>query len=389
MSKASTATKNAKAVAKEKAKMEAAVTTAPKEKKVKAFTPSVKVLRTVDIPVDRLEIDEQFTGRSAPVAEDKVEELADTLRVRQVQPIQVREIPGTDRYKVIFGVTRTRAAQKIKEGYVKEAGKDGKADVMWPAIADFTLRAEVVEVSDSDAIFNNLVENAARNATTAIDDAKNHQMLRELRTEEYPEGMTDAAIKRLYGYGHQATVTTLKKLLTLPEEIQSDIHTGRMTRQAGFFLADWCKRRQFGEETDNGFRCDPEVIKNCLTPGDKDIEADTDNGLSTNYVVQAIKAYEKAKREEGKPTPEAGTEGGTSDETGEETGGETGTESGTETGEARYALTLKDFKTTLEEFAGLEAVSAKTAEFCTITLSFLKNEIEKDAFYDWISTNIS
>lgn len=349
-----------------------AVAVAEAPKKVKAYEPTVKVLRTIEVSPENLHT-RSWIGRSRPVADDEVIGLADSLRSRQDQPIQVRELKGMpDNYEVIFGNTRTAAGRKIVEGFTTASGK-----VLDP-LPTFTLRAEVVDIDDEEATMRNITENAQRVQTTDIDDAMNHEMLRT----EY--GMSDAAITRLYGYGHQASVTQLKKLLLLPENVQEKIHTGNMTKQAGFTLVDWCKKK---EHVDAEGRCLPDMCEAILSKvsGGEDI-----GNVGSSEVINCIKEYEKSLKQP--VAPEGGTtpaEGGTTPVAPE--GGTTPAEGGTAPtapATTTFALTLKEYKDTLTEFAGLPDQPQKMGEFCAVTLSYLKGEMEKDAYYEWLNTNM-
>lgn len=368
MSKATAATKKEKAEAK-------AAKNAPVNNKVKPFEPSVKVLATIDVSPSKLVLTDKFRGRSQPVAQEEVYALAEQLIRRQDQPVQVRPISGTDTYEVIFGNTRTRAGQAIVEGFsIATGSEDKQKEKVFEPIPNFTLRAEVVDVDDEEAVMRNITENVHRVNTSSIDDALNQEMLRT----DY--GMSDAAITRLYGYAHQASVTQLKKLLTLPPDVQQRIHTNNMTKQAGMLLADYCKRK---EHMVDGM-CDPQICETLLSrvSGGEDI-----GNVGSSEIAECIKAYEKEQKQPVAPTSNPD---GTPAETPVNPDGTPTAPVATapETPATTFALTLKEFKDTLTEFAGLPDVSAKMGEFCAVTLSFIKGETPKDAFYDWVSINL-
>lgn len=363
----------AKPVATAKGKSSATATPAPK--KAPAFDP-LKVVATLNVAPDKLKLREQkFRGRSKDISDDELNALADSLKERQLQPIQARAIKGTDEYEVIFGNTRTLAAQKkIIPGFKTNSGKE------IPAQPDFTLRVEVVDIDDEEAFIRTVTENVQRFQTSAIDDAINHEMLRT------DNGMSDAAITRLYGYGHQASVTSLKKLLLLPTEIQDKIHNGDMTKQAGFVLVDWCRKK---EKMDAEGKCDKELCDKIIAaaPGGEDI-----GNVGQTAIGNAIKEYEKAEKaaangqttgnDTGTPaTGDAPTTPVTGDATTPATG-DTGTPA------TVFPLTLKEFKTHLEEFAGLDGCPTNVAEHCATTISFLKGEIEKDAYFQWLVSSL-
>lgn len=349
----------------------------PVAKASKAFTP-LKVVSTQPISPKNLKLREQkLRGRSKDVSAEERYALADSLlKNGQQQPIQVRPIKGTPDYEVLFGNTRTLAGMDIVNGFKHTVNSK---EVDFPPVPDFTLRAEVVECDDEDAFLRTTIENAQRFQTSSIDDAINHETLRN------DFGMSDAAITRLYGYGHQASVTQLKKLLALPTDLQERIHRGDMTKQAGFMLVDWCRKKGFINADTS--KLDQTVCDEVM----KEVKGGEDIGnVGSTEIANCIKAYEKAKATTPVANPGETNPAGTP-ETGGETGGttgETGGETGTATPATNFALTLKEFKDTLGEFAGVENVPAKVAEFATVTLSYLKGETDKAAYYEWIVAHL-
>lgn len=367
------ANKGSVAVAAPKGNKASAPVAAKADKASKAFTP-MKVLETVQVNPSELVMREQkLRGRSKDISQEELYSLADSLvKQGQQQPIQVRK-NKEGKLETLFGNTRTLAGRMIQQGF--KFTVNGK-EVEHPPVPDFTLRAEVVECDDDDAFLRTAIENAQRFQTSSIDDAINHETLRN----DY--GMSDAAITRLYGYGHQASVTQLKKLLALPQDLQDRIHRGDMTKQAGFMLVDWCRKKGF---------INPDTSKLDQTVCDevmKEVKGGEDIGnVGSTEIANCIKAYEKSQS-----APVATPEGGTTGETGGDTGTTTGETGGT-TGETgtpatSFPVTLKEFKDTLGEFAGVENVPAKVAEYATVTLSYLKGETDKAAYYEWILAHL-
>ena len=109
-----------------------------------------------EIPIDRIE-----PGRFQPrktFAEDKLEELAESIRVQGVvQPIVVRET-GEAQYEIIAGERRWRAAQRAELTKI-------------PAI--------VRQVDDEAAIAMSLIENIQREDLNPIEEAQALQRLLE------------------------------------------------------------------------------------------------------------------------------------------------------------------------------------------------------------------
>lgn len=183
-----------------------------------------KTLTTVYLSPAKCRLTDEFRGRSAPVGDDDVIALADSLRTQgQQQAIKARPVNGSDEVETIFGNTRVRAGNLIVNGY-----KDGKGKDVDPN-PDFKLRVEVGEFTDEEAFASNVVENAHRKACSAIDNMYNQEKLRS----DY--AMTDAAIARLYGQD-QAWVNRLKGLQQLPQGYLDAIHTGKLTISAAFLL---------------------------------------------------------------------------------------------------------------------------------------------------------
>lgn len=265
-----------------------------------AETANLKVLRSESVSPGKLHFrDSALLGRSRPVADEEVIALADSMNPAaggsgQQQPIQVRPMQTEGEYEVIFGNTRKRAADLIVAGY---KSNDGKERVAQP---NFTLRCEVVEVDDKTAFERVVVENAHRNQTSPIDNAINQQILRE----QYQ--LSDVAIAKLYGYAHSASVHRLKKLLTLPNDLQDRVHDGRLTLNAAVELCEFMAK--------NGPDAFSEVWASIVKPGtnEDDLGKLGSDRIGSQEVQEAIAAWKKAKKEAqktaGTPAGEGGSE---------------------------------------------------------------------------------
>lgn len=177
--------------------------------------------------VDPFEMDvqENLRGRHKPPTEEQVIERAlSMMKHGQLQPVEGRKL-ANKRIQIIMGFTRTNAARLIRKGFTDAEG-------VHHCDPKFMLKLVVVTANDREAFTYNIVENAHRNYTSDVDDAHNHRIL----SERY--GMTDAEITALYQYKDKGRVGRLRKLLLLPEEVQDQVHDGRMTVTAALDLLE-------------------------------------------------------------------------------------------------------------------------------------------------------
>ncbi len=113
-----------------------------------------------------------------------------------------------------LGFTRYDAVDLLRAGF-EEAGKfyhdpDAK---LWVKVID----------SDSDSAFiRGIIENLERDDTTDLQEALAQS---ELRTTQ---GMTDTQIAKLYGATNTNRVAALQKLISLPDNVQQLVHTGKL-----------------------------------------------------------------------------------------------------------------------------------------------------------------
>lgn len=164
-------------------------------------------------------IKEELRGRHKPPTEDQIIERAiSMLDFGQIQPVEARRTED-NRLMLTLGFTRCAAARLIRDGFMDSEGNERKD-------AEFRLKVMVTDCNDEAAFKRNVVENAHRNDTSAIDDALNHQILRD----RY--GMNDTQIARLYGESNSNRVCRYRKLLLLDSDTQDRIHQGKLTVQA-------------------------------------------------------------------------------------------------------------------------------------------------------------
>lgn len=159
-------------------------------------------------------VKEDLRGRHKPVTQENIVDMAlSLLEHGQRQPVECRRVEG-NRIQLNLGFTRTNAARLIREGFEYDSAHHQDAE--------FKLKVQVVDCNDQEAFVHNVVENAHRNDTSDVDDAHNHNRLRD----RY--GYSDADIARLYGYKGQVKVGRLRQLLQLEEFILDLVHEGRL-----------------------------------------------------------------------------------------------------------------------------------------------------------------
>ncbi len=136
---------------------------------------------------------------------EKLENLADSIRSHGViQPITVRRLEG-DRYQIIAGERRWRAARMA-----------GLAEVP----------ARIVDADDREAMVLALVENLQREDLNPVEQARG---LRRL-LEEY--GCTQESAAELVGCSRPALSNALR-LLSLPEPVLAMLEDGRLSAGHG------------------------------------------------------------------------------------------------------------------------------------------------------------
>lgn len=143
---------------------------------------------------------------------DALARLADSLKQRgQLQPIRVRWDDATDRYIVIVGERRFRAA--------KLAG-----------LPTITCVVTMDEVSPQDLLEDQLVENALREDLKPIEQARAYRTLLTAR------GLTRRQLADRLQIGH-ASITRALALLELPAPIQDDVEAGKIAPNTAYELS--------------------------------------------------------------------------------------------------------------------------------------------------------
>ena len=170
-------------------------------------------------------VKEELRGRHTPPTEDAIIDMAVSMMDNgQQQPVQCRRLPDK-RLQLSLGFTRTAAARLIRHGFTDPDGVERKDE-------EFMLQVKITDANDQQAFVNNVIENAHRNQTSPIDDAHNQHKLRETY------GYTDAQITKLYRYRDENKVGRLRRLLSLPKEVQQMVHGDTMPVKAALELLD-------------------------------------------------------------------------------------------------------------------------------------------------------
>ncbi|MGM7684025.1 nucleoid occlusion protein [Cytobacillus sp. Hm23] len=156
----------------------------------------IKQLHVTDI------IPNRYQPRSV-FAEEKISELASTIRTHGIiQPIVVR-ILDDQKYELIAGERRWRAVQQL--------GWD-------------TIPAIIKNFNDTETASVALIENLQREELSAIEEATAYSKLLELHN------LTQEALAQRLGKG-QSTVANKLRLLKLPNEIQQALMEKKITER--------------------------------------------------------------------------------------------------------------------------------------------------------------
>jgi ParB family chromosome partitioning protein len=143
--------------------------------------------------------------------DESLNQLAASLKSRgQLVPILVRWTPEADRYTIVDGERRFRAAERA--GLINLAAVD------------------VTDKSAGDVLEIQLVTNALREDVPAVEQARSWQRLMEVK------GLSQRELAELLGYDH-TTITRSLGLLNLPKPIQAAVDAGEIRPQTGYELS--------------------------------------------------------------------------------------------------------------------------------------------------------
>jgi ParB family chromosome partitioning protein len=173
------------------------------------FQGRAKLTGACVIEVDRIVADPDQPRKT--FSDESIDQLAASLKSRgQLVPILVRWTPEVDRYTIVDGERRFRAAER--------AGLANLAAV------------DVTDKSAGDVLEIQLVTNALREDVPAVEQARSWQRLMEAK------GLSQRELAELLGYDH-TTITRALGLLNLPEPIQAAVDAGQIRPQTGYELS--------------------------------------------------------------------------------------------------------------------------------------------------------
>lgn len=176
-----------------------------------------KQLETVSLLPGQYELPVDVAGsetRYKPI--EDITGLAFDIRANgQLQPVVVyKDTEG--KIKFVGGRTRAAAVEMIRDGFEY----NGKP---YAPIADFPLRAEVIEPRDSkDAYIKGISDNAKRNSYSPVDYAI---IIRNLRENTFTKSNATAKICEMFGRD-KSWVSRISSLLTLPKVALDLVHLG-------------------------------------------------------------------------------------------------------------------------------------------------------------------
>jgi len=173
---------------------------------------SLAVSAMQDIPL--LHIQESKTNPRRLFDETKLTELADNIRQHGVlQPVLVRPLPDGDAgfYELVAGARRYRAS--------KLAGRE-------------TIPATVRELTDTECLELQLIENLQRADVHELDEARGYAALMQLQPDTYTVETLAAKIGRSEKY-----VYARLRLIHLVDEVQQAFYMGKLTVAHAFEIA--------------------------------------------------------------------------------------------------------------------------------------------------------
>lgn len=161
--------------------------------------------------------EEDLRGRKFPPSKSDIKDLAESI-MRHGQQEAVKCRLGEDGKPIlVFGRTRYEAITLINT----------ELDPKNPR----KLIAVIVNQDERGAFLSANEENRRRKATSAVDEAFNHQVMRE------KFGMKDVEIAKDCGVS-AAMVSKLRKIISLPKEVLKQIHDGNITFSDAVTMAD-------------------------------------------------------------------------------------------------------------------------------------------------------
>ncbi|WP_188392285.1 nucleoid occlusion protein [Compostibacillus humi] len=155
----------------------------------------------IQIPVQKI-VPNRYQPRTI-FHEEKIKELAQTIRTHgMIQPIVVRKL-DEDKYEIIAGERRWRAVQLLQ----------------WE-----TVPAIIRDFTDTETASVALIENLQREELTPIEEAYAYAKLLEMHS------LTQEALAQRLGK-NQSTIANKLRLLKLPKEIQDALMERKITER--------------------------------------------------------------------------------------------------------------------------------------------------------------
>ena len=155
--------------------------------------------------VQQIEVGRLQAGAGQPRTEfdeSELEQLSQSIRASGVlQPILVRPVDGGEKFEIIAGERRWRAAQRVGLERI-------------PAL--------VREVSDDQAAVFALVENVQRTDLNAIEKAQAFKKIQQLTEASQEEVARQVGLNR-------SSVANFLRLLDLPEPVQDHVSRGTLS----------------------------------------------------------------------------------------------------------------------------------------------------------------
>ena len=225
--------------------------------------------------------DEDLRGRKFPPTKTDVKELAESImRQGQEEPVKCR-LNGDGKPILVFGRTRYEAVLLINT----------ELDPKNPR----KIAARITTQDEKSAFFSCNEENKRRKNTSPVDEAFNHQVMRERFSMKDVEIAKDCGVT-------QAWVSKLHKLTTLPKDVLKQVHDGNLTFSTAISMADLEEGKQkeiaakAKEDADKAAVANPgSAAATAKASGKRPKRPDSSVSEGTKKAVRAAKSKKAAK----------------------------------------------------------------------------------------------
>lgn len=170
-----------------------------------------------------VQADEASNGRWLAHAQEAIDARVasyEYMSQGQLEPVQVRKVDGKP--TLILGFLRWKAALAYNLKHPE---------------SPMRLKCVLVNVNSEEALVRNVTENRERENLTCMDLAFSQRIFREVH------GWTDARIAEFYRVS-EPYVGQLKKLLSLPRDLQEKVHRKTLPFETALSLADLPEKEQ-------------------------------------------------------------------------------------------------------------------------------------------------